>query len=165
MSDDTTAPAAEDSTAQAAESPVDATDPAPVADTLDPQGQRLSEEAARWRRQARAEETNRLITEAKLAGLQMREVKRVLRPLMAVPDDFWLATDVTLADLLGDEGEVDEDKVTQAAEAVLVNRPTWRATLKPVGAPSEAVRGDGRYDVGNAEEPTWEALLKGKPAS
>jgi hypothetical protein len=156
---------ADDSAAEAAEITVDAPEVEPEGDALDAAGRKLSDEAAKWRVQARAEETNRLIAEAKLAGVQTREVNRLLATKLQMPDDFWIASDVKLEDLLGDEGEVDADKVAEAADAVLQNRPHWAARLKPVGAPSAAVTGDGKYNVkGTGDKVDWSDVLRGKSA-
>lgn len=129
-------------------------------DDLDPQDARLSEEAAKWRRQARAEETNRRLAEARVELLQRNEIDRHLATKIALADDFWLATDVTVPDLLNEDGtKVDIDKVDAAVEAVLEGREHWRAKLGPVGAPSSAVTGDGKYQP-QAEETTWDGFLK-----
>lgn len=160
---DNTAPAAVEDTAEPAETPVAASEPATEGDALDPQDQRLSEEAARWRRQARAEETNRLIAEARVAELQRAEINRHIATRLASADDFWLVPGVNFDDFIVD-GEVDLDAVNTKADEIIASRPHWKARMAPVGAPSAAVQGDGRYDVPAAEEPTWEGLLKGKTA-
>ena len=128
----------------------------------DPQEQRLSDEAAKWRREYRAADTHRLIAEARVADMQTKEINRILATQFAAPDDFWLASDATLEDLTTD-GEIDAEKVAEAAAAVLDTRPHWRATLKPVGAPASAVTGDGKAPKA-AEQPTWAGLLKGTAA-
>ena len=160
---DNNAPAAVEDTAEPAETPVAASDPATEGDALDPQDQRLSEEAARWRRQARAQETHRLIAEARVAVLLKEQIEQAVAKKLAVAEDFWLWPGVNLADFIVD-GEADLDAVNAKAEEIRLARPLWAAKLGPVGAPSAAVQGDGRYDVPAAEEPSWESLLKGKSA-
>lgn len=162
-------PAAEDGTVEPAEIATAAPEAAPEGGDTSEQDQRLSDEAAKWRVQARAEETNRLLAEARVAGLQTREVNRLLRAKLAAPADFWLVADVKLEDLLTySEADadmvVDADKVHAAADAITESRPHWRAKLGPVGAPSNAVTGDGKYNVAAAEKPSWDTLLKGGKA-
>lgn len=163
---ETPTPAAEDGAAEGAEMPVAATEPAPEGNDPDPQEQKLSDEAAKWRRQARAEETYRRLAEAHVDKLQREQIRQHLAHKLAAPDDFWIARpEVTVADLMNDDGDVDADKVHAAAEEILAERPFWKATLKPVGAPASSVQGDGKYNVpGSNDKVDWSDVLRGKTA-
>ena len=147
--------------AEPSETPAD-TGAAEQPDTGSKRDAKLADEAAKWRVTARQAETKLLVAEARIADMQRAEINAQLAKKLALPEDFWLATDSTLEDLTTD-GKVDLDKVDAAAEAVTANRPHWRATLKPIGAPSSAVTGDGQYNPAPAT-PTWQQLLKGNTA-
>lgn len=156
VADDRSTPEQSDDTGAATES-------APGGNDIDPQDQRLSDEAARWRRQARAAETRETVLAARVAEMQKAEINRAVEKKLAVPDDFWLWPGVNFDDFIVD-GEIDLDAVAAKADEIRTARPLWAAKLAPVGAPSAAVQGDGRYNVPGAAQPTWEGLLKGKTA-
>lgn len=168
---ETPTPAAEpDGAAEGAEIPVAATEPAPDGSDIDPQDQRLSAEAARWRREFRSAEakltaadTQLTIAQARIAELQRAEIDRAVATKLASADDLWLWPGVNLDQFITD-GEVDLEAVNAKADEIITARPHWKAHLAPVGAPSAAVQGDGRYNVPGAAQPTWEGLLKGKTA-
>ena len=121
--------------------------------------QKLASEAARWRVTARQTETKLHVAEARIEEMQRNEINRHLATKLQAPEDFWPATNQTLADLLNEDGQVDTERVSAAADAVLDGRPHWRAKLKPVGAPSTAVTGDGKYEP--PQTVTWHSLLQG----
>ncbi|MCB1286986.1 MAG: hypothetical protein KDB47_04670 [Mycobacterium sp.] len=121
--------------------------------------QKLADEAAKWRVTARQTETRLKVAEARIEELQRAEINRQLATKLEAPEDFWLATNRTLADLLNEDGQVDTERVAEAAEAVLANRSHWRAKLKPVGAPADSVTGDGKYEP--PKTVTWHSLLQG----
>ena len=125
--------------------------------------QKLADEAAKWRVTARQTETRLKVAEARVAELQRQEVERILATKLAMPEDMWLSGKWSVADMLNEQGQVDAERVSAAADAVLEGRPHWRATLKPVGAPASSVTGDGEYKPGPAA-PTWQQLLRGDVA-
>lgn len=135
----------------------------------DPTGRKLSDEAARWRRELRATETKLTAAEtretilaARVAELQRADINRAVATKLASADDFWIAPGVNLDDFIVD-GEVDLDAVHAKADEIVAARPHWKAKW-PVGAPASAVTGDGKAPKAAAVTATWEGLLKGKTA-
>ncbi len=88
----------------------------------------LRREAAGYRRQLRAAETERDTVAARLTALQRREAERLAseRGVRVLDDgrDLW-AGGVVLDNLLADDGTVDPDKVTAATKQVLTDHPAW----------------------------------------
>lgn len=62
--------------------------------------------------------------------MQRREVERIAASDMSTPADLWL-TGPDLAELLDDNGDIDETKVRAAVAAVLETRPGWRVSTPP----------------------------------
>lgn len=137
--------------------------PTEADESVSTRDQKLASEAAKWRVTARQTETKLQVAEARIEEMQRNEINRQLATKMAMPEDFWLSGKWSVADMLNEHGQVDADRVAEAAEAVLDGRPHWRAVLKPIGAPSNAVTGDGDYKPGPAA-PTWQQLLRGDVA-
>ena len=143
------------------EGPVDSAEQAEA--SVSRRDQKLADEAAKWRVTARQTEAKLAVAEARVAELQRQEVERILATKLAMPEDMWLSGKWSVADMLNEQGQVDAERVSAAADAVLEGRPHWRATLKPVGAPASSVTGDGDYKPGPAA-PTWQQLLRGDVA-
>jgi hypothetical protein len=146
----------------------DTVDRSTQSDDLDPTGRKLSDEAARWRRELRATETKLTAAEtretilaARVAELQRADINRAVATKLASADDFWIAPGVNLDDFIVN-GEVDLDAVHAKADEIVAARPHWKAKW-PVGAPASAVTGDGKAPKA-AEQPTWAGLLKGRSA-
>ena len=137
--------------------------PTEANESVSTRDQKLASEAAKWRVTARQTEAKLAVAEARVAELQRQEVERILATKLAMPEDFWLSGKWSVADMLNEQGQVDAERVSAAADAVLEGRPHWRATLKPVGAPASSVTGDGEYKPGPAA-PTWQQLLRGDVA-
>jgi hypothetical protein len=87
-------------------------------------------EAAKYRRQLRDTEAKAATLSNRLEAMQRREVERLAAADLAAPADLWLAG-LELADLLTDDGDVDEAKVREAAARVLMDRPTWKRPEPP----------------------------------
>ncbi|MBA2558801.1 MAG: hypothetical protein H0V07_02765 [Propionibacteriales bacterium] len=87
-------------------------------------------EAAKYRRQLRDAEASLASLSTRVETMQRREVERLAASELETPADLWLA-DTSLPDLLDDDGEIDEAKVTQAIEFVLADRPGWKRTTPP----------------------------------
>ena len=121
---------------------------------------KLANEAAKWRREYRSAETRLTVASARIEEMQKAEINRLAATKLADPTDLWLAPGVDLGGLLGDDGLVDPERVEEATEAILEAKPHWRSRPRPVGAPANAVQGDGKPPE-HVEEPTWATLLKG----
>ena len=163
----TEAQEAPENTAESAVEPPEGTAevevPTEANESVSRRDQKLADEAAKWRVTARQTETRLKVAEARVAELQRQEVERILATKLAMPEDMWLSGKWSVADMLNEQGQVDAERVSAAADAVLEGRPHWRATLKPVGAPASSVTGDGDYKPGPAA-PTWQQLLRGDVA-
>ena len=79
-------------------------------------------EAARYRRRLREAETQRDALAGTLARLQSADVERLAGEHLAVPGDLF-TFGTALADVLGEDGSVDAEKVTAATTALLAQRP------------------------------------------
>lgn len=71
-------------------------------------------EAAKYRRRLRAVEAERDTLSARVRAVQAQQVRMLLAAYRITEDALWTATD--LDGLLDPEGNVDPDKVAQAAE-------------------------------------------------
>jgi hypothetical protein len=135
---------------------------APEDSEVDDSGQtiadrKLSDEAARWRVNARAAETKLAVAEARLEQMRIAEAHRIAATKLADPADLFLGG-ITIDRLLGEDGEVDPQLVDEAAETLLQQKPHWRSRPRPVGAPASAVNSEGRI-LGGTTTPTWAELL------
>lgn len=105
------------------ETPTDATE---VADdavevtatevTNEPEPEPQSKREARYRTQLRETEAERDQLAGRIEAMQRAEVERLAQQWISKPSALWSA-EVTLADLLDDDGHVDPEKVTAAAHA------------------------------------------------
>ncbi len=132
--------------------PDDSTDQSATEDTGDA---KLRREAARYRRSLRESETERDGLRGRVEAMQRAEVERVAAKDLATPTDLWM-TGAVLGDLLDDDGNVDQAKVTDAVKAVLTDRPGWRRQSAP--SFDGGVRATAP-DLG----PTWHDALRAKP--
>ncbi|CAN5904087.1 hypothetical protein BH23ACT2_BH23ACT2_28390 [soil metagenome] len=112
-------------------------------------------EAARWRRQLRDAEADRDRLAATVESYQRGEVERLAADRLASPGDLW-AAGTNLADLVGEDGQVDADAVHTVAKAILVDRPHW-AKPPPRFPPAT---GQGRREAVESA-PSWQDALRG----
>jgi len=136
------ADAAATDSGQADDTPVDDGQEAPSADR----------EAAKYRRRLREVEKERDKLAEQVTGHHRAAVERLAAEQMSTPGDLWLAG-VDLADLIGDEGDVDDDKVADAVDQVLADRPHWRKASPP------AFDGGARQSA--PVESSWAEVLRG----
>ena len=120
----------------------------------------------KWRARYRQAETLLTIEQARTADLaeristmQRQEVERLAAVTLEDPTDLW-RDGTALADLLGDDGHVDADKVADAAHQTVEAHQHWRRAKSVVGAPASAVTSDGRIPS-STTTPTWAELLGG----
>lgn len=132
------------------------TDPAATEEpTPDDDGgdSKLRRESARYRRQLRDTEGERDALRGRVEAMQRTDIERIAGKDLAVASDLWLAT--SLPDLLDDEGNVDQTKVSEATAKILTDRPGLRRAA-PVdfdGGPRSSVPAPG---------PSWGELFKGR---
>jgi len=112
---------------------------------------KLRREAARYRRSLREAETERDGLRGRVETMQRAEVQRLVADQIAVPADVWLAG-ASLPDLLDDDGNVDQAKVTDTVKAVLTDRPGWRRLTHP--------NFDGGVRTAAPTGPTWHDALR-----
>lgn len=93
---------------------------------------RAAQKAARYRTELRTAQAERDALAERLSTLQRREVERLAGAKMAEGGDIWLSG-TELADLLDEDGNVDAERVTEAASGIVASKPHWAA--KPVPQP------------------------------
>lgn len=149
-----------------------APEPAPAPDTAEPasgpedRSQRpqtfdetyvkdLRAEAAGYRRELREAQTERDQLRERVERQDREAVERLAGERLQSSSDFWLA--VELADLRGDDGAIDREKVQAALEQVATDRPHW---IKP---PYTAFDGGVRGRA-VSPAPSFGEALKGRSA-
>ncbi len=101
------------------------TDASPAETQTDPPGDGDSRpnREARYRVERNEARTERDALAARVEKLQLRDALRLAGEHLAQPDDLLALGEVTLADLLDDDGNVDPEVVAGAAAAVIESRP------------------------------------------
>lgn len=113
-------------------------------------------EAAKYRRRLRETEAQRDAHAARIEAFQRRDVARIAGETLAQPTDLFDVGGRELADLLDDDGEVDEEKVSLAAAALLESRP---GLAKAKEQPWPAAMGQGRQGESFSPAASWAGLL------
>lgn len=150
MSDTTT-----DQTTDTPEVAVDDTTEPSTVDTENvetPDTEPQSKREARYRTQLRETEAERDALTQRLEALQRSEVERLAAAKVDKPQAIW-AAGTDLADLLDDAGNIDPDKVTEAAEKAR----TELGLAKPWAAPIVPLEGTGTHR-GTARDP-WKSAF------
>ncbi|SDD18388.1 hypothetical protein [Actinokineospora iranica] len=109
-------------------------------------------EAAKYRRQLRAAETERDQLAGVVEGLQRAEVERIAATRLDVAADVW-RFGAELSELVTDTGVIDTAKVDDVLRGILDQRPSMAARRRPQPDPSQ---GAGRTH----SVPTWAQALK-----
>lgn len=124
--------------------------------------QQPNQEAAKWRRQLREAEAERDGLRTRVEAMQRSEVERLAAGRLSKPESLWKAEGVTLADLLGEDGNVDPEKVEEAVTLAVdsLGLTQLPAHLQP------AVRGahvpsEGRHTGRPTASASWQELLQG----
>lgn len=105
-------------------------------------------EAAKYRVRLREAEAERDQLAARLADAQRQNANHQVAQRFADPGDFWSTTE--LADVLGEDGGIDGEKLSEAMDAALESKPHWRKPA-PVTESISTVRGNGRVEAGKPE--------------
>jgi hypothetical protein len=153
MSTNSTASPTKGTTAPAEGVNADAVD---AADTGSTEGGGANAEAAKYRTQLRASETQVTALAGVVQTYQTKDVQALAEAAgLASGADLFVAG-TTLADLLDEAGNVDEARVKAASGAVLQSHPHWRRVPVKVEM--------GSQSAGPAEAPqevTWAKAFKG----
>lgn len=106
------------------------------ADTADGADPKPTNREARYRRQLRDTEAERDQLAAQLDTLRRERAETLARGVIAEPAGLW-AAGVTVADLLAEDGRIDPDKVTAAAERARGELGLARAPRRTLVVPGE----------------------------
>jgi len=112
-----------------------------------PEAASAAREAAKWRKQFREAESQVAALTERLTALQRREVERLASADMADPEDLW-RSGVELTELLDEDGNVDQGKVTETVQNVLRQHRHWSKPV-PAAAPATDVGTSGLGTVPN----------------
>lgn len=121
-------------------------------------------EAARYRRQLRDTEAERDALTAKVEAYQRAEIERLAGEL-AQPADLFTIAGVTVADLLGEDGEISAEAVAEKVAELLAERPglSANATIRPRPTHhdyGQAYSGFSGYSGGGGASHSWHAALR-----
>ncbi|MFJ5674461.1 hypothetical protein [Streptomyces sp. NPDC093097] len=108
-------------------------------------------------RQALEEAHSRLeAAQKRIDAMLLREIERQAAQRLDVPSDLFDLGKQKVADLLGEDGDVDTGKVTAAIESLLKSRPNLAA--RPTGWGDV---GGGPRSSTNDDTPDWNTALRG----
>ncbi len=130
-----------------------AVDAAPAAE--DGKGNR---EAAKYRTRLRAVEAERDALARRVEAMTRAEVERLVAERLVDPDDLFLIGQADLASLVGEDGAVDEVKVSEAVDALVKRRPYLARDWSP---DAEGFDGGVRTSV-NSPATSWASVLTGR---
>ncbi|WP_133054976.1 hypothetical protein [Mycolicibacter nonchromogenicus] len=116
--------------------------------SVEPEVSNPNKEAAAYRRRLRDTEAERDQLASRLADAQRAIVTSTVAQRLQDPADFWSTTE--LADVLGDDGGVDAEKVSAAIKAVLDSRPHW-AKRAPATESTSSVTANGLIEGGRTQ--------------
>ena len=100
----------------------------------------------------RAAETELTLAQARVSEMNRAEAERVAAQRLADATDLW-ASGVAMADVLGEDGLIDPDRVDEAVSGLLGRKPHL-GRRGPITPPASNVTGDGKPPGGN-RGPTW----------
>lgn len=137
----------------------------PAADSLDlpqnlDQAKNLRSENRNLRQRAKAAEEGLEQAASRLAAMQRAEVERLASEHLFDPTDVWRAG-TELASYLTEDGTIDPDKVTEAAQAITSDKPHLTAPRKappPTDRPIEGLR-VGASPNETPTQPTWSGAI------
>ncbi|WP_274917116.1 hypothetical protein [Streptomyces sp. WZ-12] len=109
-------------------------------------------------RQALDEAHSRLeAAQKRIDAMLLREIERQAAQRLDVPSDLFDLGKQQVADLLGEDGDVDTEKVTAALDALLKSRPNLAA--RPIGWGDV---GGGAHSSADDDAPNWKSALRGQ---
>lgn len=110
----------------------------------------------RYRLELRAAEAQRDALADRVERMQTRELERIAGESISNPADLLKLTGKSVADFIGEDGELDTELVTEAATELLSSRPGLKKNA-PAFDPTQGLGGNGQPKP----EPSWGALLVG----
>jgi hypothetical protein len=127
----------------------------------DESGRSGNSEAAKYRRQLRDAEEERDALASRVESHQRREVEQ-LAGALAQPGDLFTLGDVTVADLLDENGEIDAETVAAKVAELLESRPGLAANARIPAAPTYPNYGQGAspFNGRGTASHSWHAALK-----
>jgi hypothetical protein len=108
---------------------------------------------ARYRTERNEARAERDALAARVEQLQARELERIASKSLSNPADLLRLSGKSLEDFIGEDGELDAELVTEAANELLGSRPG----LRPNAAAVDPTQGHGNNAGKGA--PSWGALL------
>ncbi|BBX70097.1 hypothetical protein [Mycolicibacterium psychrotolerans] len=114
---------------------------------------------AKYRKQLRDTEAERNSLKERLESRDRADVERMVVTKLTDPRDLWRA-DVSLADMVGDDGEIDTAKVDEAVANVIAAHPHWAVQRPNPAAPSSAVGFGASQPEIDDEPPTWQSVFQ-----
>lgn len=125
-----------------ADNPRDTAEAMPEVDEIP---ESANKEAATYRRRLRDAEAERDVLAQRLADAQRQNVTSQLAQRFADPSDFWAITQ--LADVLGEDGGINDEKLSAAMNAALEAKPHWKKPA-PATESVSSVRSNDRVEAG-----------------
>lgn len=143
------------------------TDTEPVADSLElpqnlDQARNLRSENKNLRQRMKAAEEGLQQASARLLAMQRAEVERLAASELIDPADLWTAH-ADVDGFLTDDGTIDPQRVTEAAQAITTVKPHLAAEKKigppPTNRPVEGLR-PGASPATQVSQPTWADAIR-----
>ncbi|MFC4494930.1 hypothetical protein ACFPA8_12370 [Streptomyces ovatisporus] len=119
-----------------------------------------SREAQQLRRRLREAERERDALLERVTAFQSAEVERLAAEKLEVAGDLFAVGGIELAGLLAEDGSVDPDKVSAAADALVAERPGLANQAAARDASREALQGAmGARGTVAGGAPSWQGLF------
>ncbi|GGO42304.1 hypothetical protein GCM10012287_02860 [Streptomyces daqingensis] len=119
-----------------------------------------SREAQQLRRRLREAERERDALLERVTAFQSAEVERLAAEKLEVAGDLFAVGGIELAGLLAEDGSVDPDKVSAAADALVAERPGLANQAAARDASREALHGAmGARGTVAGGAPSWQGLF------
>lgn len=112
-------------------------------------------EAAKYRRRLRKAEAERDQLAKQVRALRRSEVERQVADRLDDPSDLWRADGVDLAELLDQDGAIEQAKVDEVAATVTAEHPAWAKRPEVSGIDEDQGKSSDR-SVGAS----WAGLLR-----
>lgn len=144
---------------QDAETEIEREDPADLAHV-----RKLRSENKNLRERAKTAEDQLGTLNAQVESFRRNEIERIAATVLADPKDLWLG-EVTPNDFLGENGDIDHERVSAHVNDIAQQRPHWalenqQAAAPPSNRPVETLRpGATPTNYPREAPPTWSSVL------